>query len=101
VVAVDSTAQAVEQLRETVRERGAMTAAAYTTSLDVENAVVDACLDSGVSLSLNLTGQVYVNQTAAFSDLHGTGANPAANSAYCDAAFVASRFRMIEVRRES
>ena len=101
VVAVDDTAQAVELLRETVRERGAMTAAAYTTSAVVEQAVVDACLDAGVSLSLNLTGQVYVNQTAAFSDLHGTGANPAANAAYSDAAFVASRFRVIEVRRHS
>jgi phenylacetic acid degradation protein paaN len=101
VVAVDDTAHAVELLRETVRERGAMTAAAYTTSPAVEQAVVDACLDAGVSLSLNLTGQVYVNQTAAFSDLHGTGANPAANAAYCDAAFVASRFRTIEVRRHS
>lgn len=100
-VAVEDTAQAVELLRETVRERGAMTAAAYTTSPLVEQAVVGACLDAGVSLSLNLTGQVYVNQTAAFSDLHGTGANPAANSAYCDAAFVASRFRVIEVRRHS
>ena len=101
VVAVDDTAQAVELLRETVRERGAMTAAAYTTSPEVEHAVVAACLDAGVSLSLNLTGQVYVNQTAAFSDLHGTGANPAANAAYADAAFVASRFRVIEVRRHN
>jgi phenylacetic acid degradation protein paaN len=100
-VAVDSTAQAVELLRDTVRDLGAMTAAAYTTSSEVESAVVGACLDAGVSLSLNLTGQVFVNQTAAFSDLHGTGANPAANSAYCDAAFVASRFRTIEVRRHS
>lgn len=40
-----------------------------------------------------------MNQTAAFSDLHGTGANPAANSAYCDGAFVAGRFRTVEVRR--
>ncbi|MEY9966035.1 phenylacetic acid degradation protein paaN [Streptacidiphilus sp. MAP12-16] len=100
-VAVDSTAQGVELLRDTVRDLGAMTAAAYTTSSEVESAVVGACLDAGVSLSLNLTGQVFVNQTAAFSDLHGTGANPAANSAYCDAAFVASRFRTIEVRRHS
>ena len=99
VVAVDSAAHGVELLRDTVRERGAMTASAYTTSPEVECAVVGACLDAGVSLSLNLTGQVYVNQTAAFSDLHGTGANPAANAAYCDAAFVASRFRTIEVRR--
>jgi phenylacetic acid degradation protein paaN len=101
VVAVDSAARGVELLRDTVRERGAMTASAYTTSPEVEQAVVAACLDAGVSLSLNLTGQVYVNQTAAFSDLHGTGANPAANSAYCDAAFVASRFRAIEVRRHA
>ena len=98
-VAVADTAQAVRLLHDTVRDRGAMTAAAYTTSPEVEQAVVGACLDAGVSLSLNLTGQVYVNQTAAFSDLHGTGANPAANSAYCDAAFVSSRFRTIEVRR--
>ncbi|MFC1431326.1 phenylacetic acid degradation protein PaaN [Streptacidiphilus sp. N1-3] len=101
LVAVDSAARGVELLAETVRERGAMTASAYTTSPEVEHAVVAACLDAGVSLSLNLTGQVYVNQTAAFSDLHGTGANPAANAAYCDAAFVASRFRTIEVRRHS
>ncbi len=78
-----------------------MTAAAYTTDPDVEAALVDAALDAGVSLSLNLTGGVYANQTAAFSDLHGTGANPAANSAYCDAAFVANRFRTVEVRRHS
>jgi hypothetical protein len=91
----------VELLAETVRTRGAMTAAAYTTSPEVERAVVDAAVDAGVSLSLNLTGQVFVNQTAAFSDLHGTGANPAANAAYADAAFVASRFRVMEVRRHN
>ncbi|MEZ0064095.1 phenylacetic acid degradation protein paaN [Streptacidiphilus sp. MAP12-20] len=100
-IAVDSAAHGVELLRETVRERGAMTAAAYTTSPEVECAVVGAAVDAGVSLSLNLTGQVYVNQTAAFSDLHGTGANPAANAAYCDAAFVAGRFRVMEVRRHN
>jgi phenylacetic acid degradation protein paaN len=100
-VAVASTEAAVELLRETVKTRGAMTAAAYTTDPEVEAALVGAALDAGVSLSLNLTGAVYANQTAAFSDLHGTGANPAANSAYCDAAFVANRFRTVEVRRHS
>ncbi|SEK73631.1 phenylacetic acid degradation protein PaaN [Streptacidiphilus jiangxiensis] len=100
-IAVDSAAHGVELLAETVRTRGAMSAAAYTTSPEVEGAVVDAAVDAGVSLSLNLTGQVFVNQTAAFSDLHGTGANPAANAAYTDAAFVASRFRVMEVRRHN
>ncbi|MFF2039633.1 phenylacetic acid degradation protein PaaN [Kitasatospora sp. NPDC058170] len=100
-VAVESTAAAVELLRATVRTQGAMTAAAYTTAPEVEAALVEAALDSGVSLSLNLTGGVFANQTAAFSDLHGTGANPAANSAYCDGAFVANRFRTVEVRRHA
>ena len=59
----------------------------------------DAAAEGGVALSENLTGQVFVNQTAAFSDFHGTGANPAANAAYTDAAFVASRFRVITSRR--
>ncbi|MEZ7001938.1 phenylacetic acid degradation protein PaaN [Streptomyces sp. AD55] len=101
LVAVDSAEHAVELLRRSVREQGAMTVGAYTTDPGVEEAVREACLDEAAQLSLNLTGGVYVNQTAAFSDFHGSGGNPAANAALCDGAFVASRFRMVEVRREA
>ncbi|MGW4272579.1 phenylacetic acid degradation protein PaaN [Streptomyces seoulensis] len=100
-VAVDSAAAAVELLRRTVREKGAMTVGAYTTDEEVERAVEEVCLEEAAQLSLNLTGGVYVNQTAAFSDFHGSGGNPAANAALCDAAFVADRFRTVEVRREA
>ncbi|MGW6013811.1 phenylacetic acid degradation protein PaaN [Streptomyces sp. NPDC055210] len=99
-VAVDSAAEAVELLRRTVREKGAMTVGAYTTSDEVEEAVREACLDEAAQLSLNLTGGVYVNQTAAFSDFHGSGGNPAANAALCDGAFVSNRFRVVEIRSE-
>ncbi|MYW68898.1 phenylacetic acid degradation protein PaaN [Streptomyces sp. SID8379] len=99
-VAVDSTQDAVDLLRRTVREKGAMTVGAYTTSDEVARAVEEVCLEECAQLSLNLTGGVYVNQTAAFSDFHGSGGNPAANAALCDAAFVANRFRVVEVRRE-
>ncbi|WP_030802953.1 phenylacetic acid degradation protein PaaN [Streptomyces sp. NRRL S-337] len=98
-VAVDSAAVAVDLLRRTVREKGAMTVGAYTTDAEVERLVEDACLEECAQLSLNLTGGVYVNQTAAFSDFHGSGGNPAANAVLCDGAFVANRFRMVEVRR--
>ncbi|MEU6809484.1 phenylacetic acid degradation protein PaaN [Streptomyces sp. NPDC046831] len=98
-VAVDSAADAVELLRRTVREKGAMTVGAYTTDAEVEQAVQEVCLEEAAQLSFNLTGGVYVNQTAAFSDFHGSGGNPAANAALCDAAFVANRFRVVEVRR--
>ena len=94
-----STDQSLAQLADTVHEHGAMTAAVYSTSEDVLDAARDAAAAGGVALSENLTGQVFVNQTAAFSDLHGTGANPAANAAYTDAAFVANRFRVITSRR--
>ncbi|GAA3794694.1 phenylacetic acid degradation protein PaaN [Streptomyces coacervatus] len=100
-VAVDSAADAAELLRRTIREKGAMTVGAYTTDEEVEQAVQEVCLDEAAQLSLNLTGGVYVNQTAAFSDFHGSGGNPAANSALCDGAFVANRFRVVEVRREA
>jgi hypothetical protein len=80
-------------------EHGAMTASVYSTSDSVIESMRDAALDAGVALSENLTGQVFVNQSAAFSDFHGTGANPAANASYTDTAYVASRFRIIQSRR--
>ncbi|MFE7128365.1 phenylacetic acid degradation protein PaaN [Streptomyces sp. NPDC057617] len=100
-VAMDSTDDAVELLRRTIRDRGAMTVGAYTTSPETERAIEEVCLEESAQLSLNLTGGVFVNQTAAFSDFHGSGGNPAANAALCDAAFVANRFRMVEVRRQA
>ncbi|GAA4772077.1 phenylacetic acid degradation protein PaaN [Streptomyces sanyensis] len=101
VVAVDSTADALDLLRYTIREKGAMTVGGYTTSTETERALEEVCLDESAQLSLNLTGGVYVNQTAAFSDFHGSGGNPAANAALCDGAFVANRFRVVEVRRHA
>lgn len=99
LIGTNSTEQSLAQFRDTVREHGAMTAAVYATDEGVLDAARDAAADAGVALSENLTGPVFVNQTAAFSDYHGTGANPAANAAYVDAAFVASRFRVVTSRR--
>jgi hypothetical protein len=73
--------------------------AVYSTDENVLRATEAAALDAGVALSCNLTETVYVNQSAAFSDFHATGANPAANAALTDAAYVASRFRIVQSRR--
>ena len=99
LIKTDSTRQSLDTFAETVHEHGAMTASVYSTDEKVLEAAREAAAAAGVALSENLTGGVYVNQTAAFSDYHGTGANPAANSAYTDAAFVAGRFRVITSRR--
>jgi acyl-CoA reductase-like NAD-dependent aldehyde dehydrogenase len=98
VVATDSTAHSVELFRRIVGTKGALTAAVYSTSPEVLVEVEEAALDVGVHLSANLTGGVFVNQSAAFSDFHGTGANAAANAALTDGAYVASRFRIVQSR---
>ncbi|WP_447918610.1 phenylacetic acid degradation protein PaaN [Achromobacter aegrifaciens] len=99
VVATDSTSHSIQLARDSVIKHGALSLSAYTTSDAVADQVQDAAEVSGVSLSLNLTGAVFVNQTAAFSDFHGTGANPAANAALSDTAFVSNRFRVVQTRR--
>ena len=99
LVDVSSTQDGLDLMRSSALEHGALTASVYSTDPAVLAAAESAALDGGVLLSENLTGGVYVNQTAAFSDFHGTGANPAANAAYTDAAFVASRFRFVQSRR--
>lgn len=98
LVAVDSTAQAIELAQSSVRRHGALSMSAYTTDDGVARALRRAAERAGVSLSLNLTGPVFVNQTAAFSDFHGTGANPAANASLSDSAYVANRYRVVQTR---
>jgi phenylacetic acid degradation protein paaN len=101
MVATDDTAQSLELFRRTVGGRGALTAAVYATDQRVLDEVEDAALTVGVHLSCNLTGGVFVNQSAAFSDFHATGANPAANASLTDGAYVANRFRIVQSRRHA
>jgi phenylacetic acid degradation protein paaN len=99
LISTSGTDESVGLFRDTVRRRGAMTASVYSTSGTVVDDVREAALDAGVALSENLLGAVFVNQSAAYSDFHGTGANPAATASYTDGAYVASRFRVIQSRR--
>ncbi|MDM7459878.1 MAG: hypothetical protein P3W94_011160 [Paracoccus sp. (in: a-proteobacteria)] len=53
---------------------------------------IPASAAAGANLSINPTGNIFVNQSAAFSDFHVTGANPAGNACLTDTGFVAPRF---------
>jgi phenylacetic acid degradation protein paaN len=98
VVKVVDTAAAVALSERIVNTRGALTAGLYSTSQQVIDAMTHATWRSKVALSVNLTSGVFVNQTSAFSDYHGTGGNPAANASLADSAFVANRFRVVQLR---
>jgi phenylacetic acid degradation protein paaN len=99
LISTAGTDESITLFRDTVQAHGAMTASVYSTSEAVVEQMRDAALDAGVALSENLLGGVFVNQSAAYSDFHGTGANPAANASYTDGAYVASRFRIVQSRR--
>ncbi|MQX36703.1 phenylacetic acid degradation protein PaaN [Roseospira navarrensis] len=99
LIACDSGAAALDLAAETVAAKGAITGGVYTTNPDLEARAVELALRTGVNLAVNFTAGVYVNQSAAFSDFHATGANPAANAALSDSAFVAGRFRPVCIRR--
>ncbi|MGI8699099.1 MAG: phenylacetic acid degradation protein PaaN, partial [Mycobacteriales bacterium] len=99
LIATDGTEHSLELFRRTTTDRGAITAAVYSSDERVLKAAEEAAVEVGVALSCNLTGGVFVNQSAAYSDFHATGANPAANACLTDAAFVAGRFRVVQSRR--
>lgn len=47
-------------------------------------------------VAFNLTGNIYVNQNASFSDFHVTGGNPAGNASLTDPEFVLKRFVRVQ-----
>ncbi|MGR8025363.1 phenylacetic acid degradation protein PaaN, partial [Burkholderia cenocepacia] len=96
VISTDSTAQSLDLAGEIAAEHGALTLAVYSTDDAIVDAAHDAAVRGGVALSINLTVGVFVNQSAAFSDFDGTGANPAANAALAVPAFVANRFSVVQ-----
>ncbi|MFY0989271.1 phenylacetic acid degradation protein PaaN [Halomonas sp. C05BenzN] len=99
VIATDSTAHSIELAREVIGEKGAITLGAYTTDDAVAEQFERLAMEVAAPLSLNLDGGILVNQSAAYSDFHATGGNPAANASLCDQAFVARRFVVVQSRR--
>ncbi|MAY41671.1 phenylacetic acid degradation protein PaaN [Neptuniibacter sp. UBA847] len=101
IVAVDSTEQGLELISEAIAEKGAITFGVYSTDESVLESAEKVAIEQGVALSCNLDAGVFVNQSAAFSDFHATGNNPAANAALTDPAFVAGRFAVVQSRRHT
>jgi phenylacetic acid degradation protein paaN len=101
VVATSSTEASLTAAKDAALRSGAITWLVYTTDDDVAAAAEDAAVEAGVPVAFNLTGGLFVNQSAAFSDFHVTGANPAGNASLTDPAFVAGRFRVVGIRKQA
>ncbi|WP_439102408.1 phenylacetic acid degradation protein PaaN [Congregibacter sp.] len=99
IVATDSADAAAEEATELARTRGTISCYMYSTDDDFVDRWVDVYATVGANLSINLTGAMWINFAAAYSDYHVTGLNPAGNACLADLSFVASRFRIAQRRR--
>jgi phenylacetic acid degradation protein paaN len=100
VVKTGSTEESIALAKDVALASGAITWLAYTSDEAVQESVIDAAVEAGVSVAFNLTGGLFVNQSAAYSDFHVTGGNAAGNASLTDPAFVARRFVTVGVRIE-
>lgn len=99
LVPVDDADQGIALASGVAARAGAITAAVYDIDEARIGRAITAFAGAGTNLSVNLTGNIFVNQSAAFSDFHVTGANPAGNASLTDPAFVAGRFHRVMWRR--
>lgn len=101
VVETATTAESLATAERVIRERGAITFAIYSTNPVLIQLAEEVALRAGVALSINLLGNLFLNQSAGFSDFHATGANPAASACLTDSAYVANRFFVVQSRRHA
>ncbi|WP_271085250.1 aldehyde dehydrogenase family protein [Brevundimonas sp. NIBR11] len=91
--------EAVIEATDLARTRGSISSYLYSTDEAFIDRATPAYEAAGANLSINLTGAMWINFAAAYSDYHVTGLNPAGNACLADLAFVASRFRIVQRRR--
>ncbi len=98
IIKTKNTQQSVELASQLALQHGAISCGAYATNPEIKELIKDKMALAGTSVSFNLTGPVYVNQSAAFSDFHVTGGNPAGNASFTNPEFVIKRFYWVAFR---
>ena len=99
LIKTKNTDQSIALAQEMALQHGAISCGAYTTHADVREKIADAMALASTPVSFNLTGGIYMNQNAAFSDFHVTGGNPAGNASFTNPEFVNKRFVWVGHRR--
>ena len=93
-------AQALKQATSDAALYGSISAYAYSTDTEFLEDIQEAYIDAGASVGCNLIKHLPINFSAAYSDYHVSGLNPAGNACLTDMAFVANRFRIVQSKTE-
>jgi phenylacetic acid degradation protein paaN len=99
IVKTKDTNQSIEIAKHMAEKHGAITFSAYTTDEATANTITEELESVFAPVSLNLTGMIWVNQHATFSDFHVTGGNPAGNASFTNPEYVNKRFVWVGHRR--
>ncbi len=98
IIKTRDTDHSIELAQEMAVSYGAISCGAYTTDDETKEKIMDEMSLAGTPVSFNLTGGIYVNQNASFSDFHVTGGNPAGNASFTNPEFVIKRFTWVGFR---
>lgn len=98
VVRAPDREQALRHAAESARRFGAITSYLFSTDEGYLRSATEAFAWAGAALTCNLTGNMALNFSAAYSDLHVSGLNPAGNATLAEPSFIAGRFRYAQVR---
>lgn len=101
IISTDSFEDSLTEVTNSIKAHGALTTLVYTTDPEKMERAEGLISRAGAPVAFNFNSYVWVNQSAAFSDFHGSGANPAGNATFADVQFVASRFNVIGIRTQA
>lgn len=99
LIPVNDIPMGIQAMKQSIIKHGALTALVHLQQEHLIEEAIEQLIDAGVNISCNLVGPIWVNQSAGFSDFHGTGANPAGNASFADLSFVSRRYNIIGMRR--
>lgn len=90
-----STDHSIALAKEMAIGHGAISCGAYSNQPDVKGKIADEMALAATPVSFNLTGGIYMNQNAGFSDFHVSGGNPAGNASFTNPEYVVKRFTWV------
>ncbi len=95
LIKTKNTDESIALARDMATNHGAISCGAYTTNPAVREKIADEMGMAATPVSFNLTGGIYMNQNASFSDFHVTGGNPAGNASFTNSEYVTRRFTWV------
>jgi phenylacetic acid degradation protein paaN len=95
LIKTKNTDQSISLAHDMALHHGAISCGAYTTDATVKEKIADEMALAFTPVSFNLTGGIYMNQNAAFSDFHVTGGNPSGNASFTNPEYVTKRFTWV------